>query len=169
MSSLEQTCASAPAMMYPSLNSGKSADRIRLPPAGVPGVAAKSGKAYMQPTRYDILRREDEAAIWLETLADLNGAKSRIKKIVSFWPGRYEVVDCQSQRIVATVATPSPLRAPFRRLRESAGNSFCAGYAWLLTPAPRLADLVFYKRLHGYARNCYRMSWGWLCSPAGRL
>jgi hypothetical protein len=123
----------------------------------------------MQPTRYDILRRDDKAAIWLETLADLNAAKSRIKKIVSFWPGSYEVVDYQSQRIVAAVATPSPLRAPFRRFRQSAGKSFSAGYAWLLTPVPSLADLASYKRLHGYARNCYRTSWGWLCSPAGRL
>jgi len=123
----------------------------------------------MQPTRYDILRREDNAAIWLETLADLSAAKSRIKKIVSFWPGRYEVVDHQSQQIVAAVATPSRLRAPFRRIRESAGKSFCAGYTWLLAPAPRVADLASYKRLHRYARNCYRTSWGWLCSPASRV
>src|SRR5260221_9417011 len=102
----------------------------------------------MQPTQYDILRREDNAAIWLETSVDLNAAKSRIKKIVSFWPGRYEVVDHQSQQIVAAVATPSRLRAPFRRIRESAGRSFCAGHAWLLAPAPRVADLRTYKRLH---------------------
>ena len=135
----------------------------------MPEVAAKFGKAYMQPTRYDILRREDNAAIWLETSADLNAAKCRIKKIVSFWPGRYEVVDHQSQRIVAAVATPSPLRAPFRRIRESAGKSLCTGYAWLLAPAPRVPDLISYKRLHTYARNCYRTSWGWLSSPAGRV
>jgi hypothetical protein len=122
----------------------------------------------MQPTRYDILRREDNVAIWLETSADLNAAKSRIKKIVSFWPGRYEVVDYQSKRIVAAAATPSRLRAPFRRIRESAGKSFGASYTWLLAPAPRVADLVSYERLHRYARNCYRTSWGWLSSPAGR-
>lgn len=123
----------------------------------------------MQSTRYDILRREDHAAIWLETSADLNAAKSRIKKIVSFWPGRFEVVDHQSQQIVATVATPSRLRAPFSRIRESAGKSFGVGYSWLLAPAPSVADFVPYKRLRGYARDCYRTSRGWLCSPATRV
>jgi hypothetical protein len=139
--------------------------------ADVPEVAAKSGKAYMQSqsTRYDILRREDNAAIWLETSADLNAAKSRIKKIVSFWPGRFEVVDHQSQQIVAAIAKPSRLGAPFRRVRESAGKSLGAGYSWLLAPAPSVADFVPYKRLRRYAQNCYRTSWGWLCSPATRV
>src|ERR1700730_18869435 len=115
----------------------------------------------MRPARYDILRRQDTTAIWLENSADLNAAKSRIKKIVSFWPGRYEVIDLQSKRIVAAVATPSRLRGSFSRVRESAGKSFLTGYAWLLAPAPRVPDLISYKRLHTYARNCYRTSWGW--------
>jgi hypothetical protein len=61
----------------------------------------------MEATRYDILRRENpKAAIWLESSADLNTAKSRIKQIVSFWPGRYEVIEHASQRVVAEVARP---------------------------------------------------------------
>src|SRR6267378_1773069 len=75
-------------------------------------------KHTMETTRYDILRREVSTAIWLETSPDLHTAKSRIKKIASFWPGRFEVIDRQSQRIVAAVATPSTLHAPLKYMRE---------------------------------------------------
>jgi hypothetical protein len=168
MSSLEQTCAQGFAMMYPQPEQRQVRRAIRLPPSRQITVEIRE-RHTMQPARYDILRRQDTTAIWLENSADLNAAKSRIKKIVSFWPGRYEVIDLQSKRIVAAVATPSRLRGSFSRVRESAGKSFLTGYAWLLAPAPRVPDLISYKRLHTYARNCYRTSWGWLSSPAGRV
>jgi hypothetical protein len=119
----------------------------------------------MEPTRYDILRREnDRVAIWLETSADLNTAKSRIKRIVSFWPGRYEVVEHHSQQIVAAVGGPTRLRVSLRRMRERARGSFWASYEWLLAPAPRVADLAAYKGMQKYARDCYRTSCEWLCA-----
>jgi len=90
----------------------------------------------MDTTWYDILRREVSTAIWLETSPDLHTAKSRIKKIASFWPGRYEVVDHQSQRIVAAVATPLGLRAPLKYIGECVRKSFWISYDWLLAPAP---------------------------------
>jgi hypothetical protein len=119
----------------------------------------------MEPTRYDILRREDHAAIWLETSLDLHAAKSRIKQIVSFWPGRYEVVEHQSQRIVAAVAAHSRLRAPLRLLRESGRKSFWLTYEWLMAPAPGVAGLAAYTRMQKYARDGYRASCEWLCAP----
>src|SRR5260370_38413821 len=108
----------------------------------------------MDTTWYDILRREVSTAIWLETSPDLHTAKSRIKKIASFWPGRYEGVDHQSQRIVAAVATPLGLRAPLKYIGECVRKSFWISYDCLLSPAPSLAGLPPYLRLRKYARDC---------------
>jgi hypothetical protein len=73
--------------------------------------------------QYDILRKEkNKAVIWLETSADLTTARGRIKQIVSFWPGMYEVVERESQRIVATVSGGERLSVPFRRAREYAAQ-----------------------------------------------
>jgi len=124
----------------------------------------------MEATKYDILRREnDRAVIWLETSADLNTAKSRIKQIVSFWPGRYEVVEHHSQQIVAAVASPTRLRVSFRRMRERTRRSFWTSYKWLLAPGPRVADLSAYKDMQAYARDCYRASCEWLCASVARV
>jgi len=104
--------------------------------------------------QYDILRKEkNKAVIWLETSADLTTARGRIKQIVSFWPGTYEVVERESQRIVATVGGGVRLRAPFRRTREYAAQRLLRGYAWLLEPSGRVADWACYKGLQGYART----------------
>jgi len=126
-------------------------------------------KHTMETTRYDILRREVSTAIWLETSPDLHTAKSRIKKIASFWPGRYEVVDHQSQRVVATVATPSGLRAPLKYIGECVRKSFWISYDCLLAPAPGIAGLAAYTRLQKYALGCYRTSCEWLFAPMARV
>ena len=126
-------------------------------------------KHTMETTWYDILRREVSTAIWLETSPDLHTAKSRIKKIASFWPGRYEVVDHQSQRIVAAIATPSRLRAPLRYIGEYVRKSFWISYDWLLAPAPCVAGLAAYTRLQKYARDGYRTSCEWLFAPMARV
>ena len=123
----------------------------------------------METIPYDILRREVNTAIWLETSPDLLTAKSRINEIASFWPGRYEVVDRQSQRIVADVATPSTLRAPLKYMRECVRKSLWMSYDWLLAPAPRIAGLAAYTRLQKYARGCYRTSYEWLLAPVARI
>ncbi len=79
----------------------------------------------MEPTSYDILRREkSRAAIWLEASADLTSARFRIKQIISFWPGTYEVVERESQRIAAAAGGGARLRVPLRRTREYARKRF---------------------------------------------
>jgi hypothetical protein len=51
--------------------------------------------------RYDILRKgNDEAVIFLEGVADLTAAESRVKELLSFWPGDYQIFDLQTKRVV---------------------------------------------------------------------
>jgi hypothetical protein len=123
----------------------------------------------MEFARYDILRRGESSAIWLETSADLKTAKSRIKEIVSFWPGRYEVIEHHSQRIVASAASSTHVGVTLARMREYAHKSFLATYEWLLAPAPLLAGLATYTRMQKYARDGYRTSHAWLCAPVARV
>ena len=123
----------------------------------------------MEPTPYDILRRQDHSAIWLETSPDLLSAKSRIKQIVSFWPGKYEVVEQRSQRIVASISTPSALRPYLKRMRATAGKSFWMTYDWLLAPAPRVAGLAAYSRMQNHVRGWYGSSCDWLWAPVARV
>jgi hypothetical protein len=118
---------------------------------------------------YDILRREVNTSIWLETSPDLLAAKSRIKQIASFWPGKYEVIDRQSQRIVAAIAIPSGLRAPIEYMREGTRKYFWISYAWLFAPAPAIAGMAAYTRLQKYARGCFRASYEWLAAPMARI
>jgi len=119
----------------------------------------------METNPYDILRREVNISIWLETSPDLLTAKSRIKKIASFWPGKYEVIERQSQRIVAAVAVPSGLRAPLEYMREVTRKYLWISCAWLFEPAPAIAGMAAYTRLQKYARGCYRTSSEWLAAP----
>lgn len=137
-------------------------------PVDGPEVASITERHTMQPAPYDILRRQDNAAIWLETSPDLRAAKSRIKEIVTFWPGQYEVIDRQSQRIVASIATPAGLRAYLLRIRAGAGKSFSTTYEWLLAPAPRIAGMEAYDRMQRYAQGWYRSSCNWLWAPVER-
>ena len=124
----------------------------------------------MEATRYDILRRENpKAAIWLESSADLNTAKSRIKQIVSFWPGKYEVIEHASQRVVAEVARPAGLDVSLGRMREYARKSFWSACEWLMAPAPSVAGLAAYTRMQKYAWDCYRTSSEWLWAPIARV
>jgi hypothetical protein len=123
----------------------------------------------METPPYDILRREVNTSIWLETSPDLLAAKSRIKQIASFWPGKYEVIDRQSQRIVAAIAIPSGLRAPIEYMREGTRKYFWISYAWLFAPAPAIAGMAAYTRLQKYARGCFRASYEWLAAPMARI
>jgi hypothetical protein len=56
--------------------------------------------------RYDIVRKQnDQAIIWLEAAADLEAAESRVKELLSFWPGEYQVFDQQTQQLVKALSS----------------------------------------------------------------
>jgi hypothetical protein len=58
----------------------------------------------MKLKNYDIVRQEDEqSAVWLEAVADLNTATSRIQQLASFWPGEFWVMDQRSHHVVVRV------------------------------------------------------------------
>ena len=123
----------------------------------------------MEVTGYDIVKREGKGAIWLESAADLNSARCRIRQILSFWPGNYEVVEQGSQRVVAATAGSARMRVVLRETREYANKFIWASYEWLLAPAPSIAGLAAYTRTQAYARNCYRWSYEWLRGPMARV
>lgn len=123
----------------------------------------------MEVTGYDIVKREGKSAIWLETAVDLSSAKCRIRQILSFWPGSYEVVEQGSQKVVAATASSVRMRVALRGTREYANKFVWASYEWLLAPAPSIAGLAAYTRTQAYARNCYRWSLQWLHGPMARV
>ena len=62
----------------------------------------------MKPRRYYIVRRENQREVrWIEDAADLESAKCRIKELVSFWPGSFEVMDQQTHQMLAKVGAPA--------------------------------------------------------------
>lgn len=67
----------------------------------------------MEDRRYDILRKENEKSlIWLEGAMDLQGAESRVKELISFWPGEYQIFDVRTKQMVLNLA--GPVVAPAR-------------------------------------------------------
>lgn len=65
----------------------------------------------MEDRRYDILRKENEKSlIWLEGAADLEGAESRVKELISFWPGEYQIFDAHTKQMVLNLAGPVATR-----------------------------------------------------------
>jgi hypothetical protein len=57
--------------------------------------------------RYDILRKQNETSlIWLEDAEDLELAENRVKELLSFWPGEYQVFDLQTKQVVLNAASP---------------------------------------------------------------
>jgi hypothetical protein len=55
----------------------------------------------MEDRRYDILRKENGTAlIWLEDADNLEAAESRVKELLSFWPGEYQIFDLQTKQMV---------------------------------------------------------------------
>ncbi len=123
----------------------------------------------MEVTGYDIVKREGKGAIWLESAADLNSAKSRIRHILSFWPGSYEVVEQGSQKVVAATASSVRMRVALRGTWEYANKFVWASYEWLLAPAPSIAGLAAYTRTQAYARSFYRWGSQWLHGPMARV
>lgn len=68
----------------------------------------------MEPgRRYDILRKNsEEAVIFLEGVADLDAAESRVKELLSFWPGDYQIFDLQTKQIVFNTELPTAELSP---------------------------------------------------------
>jgi hypothetical protein len=67
----------------------------------------------MQDRRYDILRKENgKSLIWLEDADDLQAAESRVKELISFWPGEYQVFDLQTKQMVLNARAPASASAP---------------------------------------------------------
>jgi len=63
----------------------------------------------MEDRRYDILRKEHgKSLIWLEDTDDLQAAESRVKELISFWPGEYQIFDLQTKQMVLDVSPPTP-------------------------------------------------------------
>lgn len=55
----------------------------------------------MKDRRYDILRKENGTAlIWLEDADNLQAAETRVKEMLSFWPGEYQIFDLQTKQMV---------------------------------------------------------------------
>jgi hypothetical protein len=55
--------------------------------------------------RYDIVRRENEKAIfWLEGAPELSAAKTRVEELLSFWPGEYQIFDLETKQAVLTTS-----------------------------------------------------------------
>jgi hypothetical protein len=65
----------------------------------------------MKDRRYDILRKQNgQSLIWLEDASDLETAESRVKELLSFWPGEYQVFDLQTKQMVLNLGA-APVRA----------------------------------------------------------
>jgi len=57
----------------------------------------------MHTPHLDILKRQvDGSFIWIETVADLESARNRLKTLAAGAPGEYFVFDHKQQQIVAT-------------------------------------------------------------------
>jgi hypothetical protein len=56
--------------------------------------------------RYDIVRAESEKSIiWLEGATNFDLARARVKQLISFWPGKYQIFDLQTKEIVLDTAS----------------------------------------------------------------
>jgi hypothetical protein len=55
----------------------------------------------MEDRRYDTLRKENgKSLIWLEDADNLEAAETRVKELISFWPGEYQVFDLRTKKMV---------------------------------------------------------------------
>jgi hypothetical protein len=59
----------------------------------------------LKPHHYDIVRKgESDRLMWLEDAENLAGASSRIRELVSHWPGEFQIMDQQNHEVVAKIA-----------------------------------------------------------------
>ena len=69
----------------------------------------------MKSERYDIIRKENnQFAIWLEAVSDLNTAESRIRQLSYCWPGEFQILDQRTHQIVDIIVS-SPDRTGEQR------------------------------------------------------
>ena len=57
---------------------------------------------------FDIVRKDREHyAVWLESVADLGAAESRIEELTAVWPGgEFQVIDQKSHQVIARFDNP---------------------------------------------------------------
>jgi hypothetical protein len=56
---------------------------------------------------YDIVRKEGECSIWLESSANLGAAETRTAELTSYWPGKFQIMERETHRIVRIFASPN--------------------------------------------------------------
>jgi hypothetical protein len=64
----------------------------------------------MKAHHYDIVRKDNRHSMWLEDAEDLDSAESRIRELVSYWPGEFQIVDQHTHRIVASVSDQTDVK-----------------------------------------------------------
>jgi hypothetical protein len=79
----------------------------------------------MKAHHYDIVRKDSRRSMWLEDAEDLDSAESRIRELVSYWPGEFQIVDQHTHRIVATVSGETVAKD----IRDKGGIVVLKGYA----------------------------------------
>jgi len=58
----------------------------------------------MKAHLYDIVRKDVQSSTWLEDAEDLDSAQCRVRELVAFWPGEFQILDQHSHRVVATIS-----------------------------------------------------------------
>jgi hypothetical protein len=59
---------------------------------------------HMKLHHFDIVRNEGrKGSVWIEAASDLSTAESRIEELVSFWPGKFQIMDQQNHQIVEEI------------------------------------------------------------------
>jgi hypothetical protein len=57
--------------------------------------------------RFDIVRKEnDKACFWLEGAPELSVAETRVRELLTFWPGEYQIFDLETKQVVHNTADP---------------------------------------------------------------
>jgi hypothetical protein len=60
----------------------------------------------MNSPHYDIIRKDDKSAIWLEAAPDLSSAESRIAELELCWPGEFQIMDRHNHQVVEKITGP---------------------------------------------------------------
>ena len=62
----------------------------------------------MNSHHYDIIRKDDKSAIWLEAASDLRSAEARIAELELCWPGEFQIMDQHNHQVVEKITGPNP-------------------------------------------------------------
>lgn len=65
----------------------------------------------MNSRHYDIIRKDDKSALWLEAASDLSAAESRIAELTSRWPGEFQIMGQHSHQMLRrSLDVPTAMR-----------------------------------------------------------